>query len=249
MSTRLQAQGVTTQPERLLFEIQRVALQLRTYDIWRYREPLELEDLETGDRIIRSDLAVAYTGELTAELIAEAQEQQECLAFFHEQLQHALAAAIQSKICDRLAHLRKSKRYAAFADQYLIGLQLYYQKGRSLREISTVLGMSSWAQARRILNPGELISVVRSQTIRQVLAQMLKKAEEKGLTQLPADPDYLKNLAEQIEALADAEIFQQALEEIRSGKNRLMKSVYAQQLCLYLKASTKTVTANALTAN
>ncbi len=99
--------------------------------------------------------------------------------------------------------------------------------------------MSGWAQARRVLNPGELINIVRTLTIRQVLEQMLKKAEEKGLTALPPQPDYLENLAKQIEALADAEIFQEAFEEIQAGKNRLMKSVYAQQLCFYLEECTK----------
>lgn len=49
----------------------------------------------------------------------------------------------------------------------------------------------------------------------------------------------LENLAKQIEALADAEIFQEAFEEIQAGKNRLMKSVYAQQLCFYLEECTK----------
>jgi hypothetical protein len=70
--------------------------------------------------------------------------------------------------------------------------------------------------------------------VQQLLASILKKAQEKGLTQIPPPADYLQSLAEQIEAFADAEIFQEAGEEIRAGKNRKMESLYAQQLCLIL---------------
>jgi hypothetical protein len=195
----------------LMSELRRLAKQLRQYDIWCYREPLELQDLETGDRLIRSDLPLVTVSELDV-------EQQEFLAFFHEQLQFALKQSIRQEIENRIAHLKKSKGYAAFADQLIPGLCLYYRQGIALKEISTLLGMSNWAQARRILNPGELISTVRTLTVRQVLHKTLTKAEAKGLTCLPPTPDYLESLVQQIEA----------------GKNRSLKSVYAQELCCYL---------------
>jgi hypothetical protein len=211
----------------LMSELRRLAKQLRQYDIWCYREPLELQDLETGDRLIRSDLPLVTVSELDV-------EQQEFLAFFHEQLQFALKQSIRQEIENRIAHLKKSKGYAAFADQLIPGLCLYYRQGIALKEISTLLGMSNWAQARRILNPGELISTVRTLTVRQVLHKTLTKAEAKGLTCLPPTPDYLESLVQQIEAVADLEIFQEAFDEIQAGKNRSLKSVYAQELCCYL---------------
>lgn len=235
MVTNLQARNIAVQPHELITELQRVALQLRQYNLWSYREPLELDDLETGNRMIRSDLPQATFSECKI----EQQEQQELLAFFYEQLQLALIHSIQHEIRERITYLQKSKGYAAFADLLISGLHLYYRQGIALKEIAALLEMSSWAQARRVLNPGELISTVRTLTIRQLLDQMLKKAVEKGLTHLPLQPDYLKNLAEQIEALADAEIFQEAFEEIQAGKNRVMKSVYAQQLCFYLEECIK----------
>ena len=64
------------------------------------------------------------------------------------------------------------------------------------------------------------------------------KAREKGLTQIPPEPEYLKTLTEQIEAFADAEIFEQAAEEIRAGKNREMNSFYAEQLRVYFSKFT-----------
>lgn len=231
MLAHLQVRNITIQPCELITELRRVALQLRQYDLWSYREPLELDDPETGECMIRSDLP----HDAASESDLERQEQQELLAFFYEQLQLALVDSIQQAIRDRIIYLRNSKGYTTFADQLVAGLFLYYRQGIALKEIAGLLNMSGWAQARRVLNPGELLSTVRTLTIRQVLHQLLKKAEERGLTPLPPEPDYLENLAEQIETLADAEIFQEAFEEIQAGKNRFMESVYAQQLCHYLE--------------
>jgi hypothetical protein len=100
-----------------------------------------------------------------------------------------------------------------------------------------MLKMSSWDQARRILDPGGLLSKVRAATVQQLLSQILAKAEEKGLTQNPPNPDYLRTLAEQIEAFVDQEIFQAAGEEIRAGKSRSMDSIYAQELKRYLNCN------------
>jgi hypothetical protein len=235
MLTHLQMRHITISPNELMAELRRVALQLRQFDLWNYRVPLEVEDSETGDRMIRSDLPQ----NLSSVCNVEEQEQQEILVFFYTQLKAALIHSIQQEISARITYLKKSKGYATFADQFIPGLELYYREGIALKEIADLLKMSGWAQARRILNPGELINSVRTLTIRQVLDQMLKKAEEKGLTPLPPKPDYLENLVRHIEALADAEIFQEAFEEIQVGKNRLMKSVYAQQLCSYLEECTK----------
>ena len=103
----------------------------------------------------------------------------------------------------------------------------------SLKEIVPLLQMSSWDQARRVFNPGELINNVRARTVEKVLDSTIAKAQEKGLTQIPPEPEYLKTLNEQIEAFADVEIFKEAAEEIRAGKNREMNSLYARQLRVY----------------
>lgn len=235
MLTHLQTRNIAISPNDLMTELRRVALQLRQFDLWNYRVPLEVEDPETGDRMIRSDLPQ----NLSSECNVEEQEQQEMLAFFHKQLKIALTHSIQQEISARITYLKKSKGYAAFADQFIPGLHLYYRQGIALKEIADLLKMSGWAQARRVLNPGELINSVRTLTVRQVLNQMLKKAGEKGLTHLPPEPDYLENLAKQVETLADTEIFQEAFEEIQIGKNRLMQSVYAQRLCFYLEEYTE----------
>jgi hypothetical protein len=71
--------------------------------------------------------------------------------------------------------------------------------------------------------------------VQQVLDKTLEKAQDLGLTKIPPEPDYLKTLVEQIEAFVDVEVFKEAAEEIRAGKNRSMNSLYAQQLRLYFE--------------
>ncbi|MGH8000412.1 MAG: hypothetical protein ACREPR_13515 [Brasilonema sp.] len=218
----------------LMNELKQVVTQLRQYDLWSYREPLEVHDPQTGGYNYRTDLPANNLNEIDI-------EQQEILDFLFEQLSVALTRAIEQEIGDRMTGLKKSKNYAKYAKQFLPGLQLYYCQNLSLKDIAPKLGMTSWDQARRILNPGELLSKVRTLTVQQLLDRVLKKAEEKGLTKIPAEPNYLKTLAEYIEAFADDEIFREAAEEIRSGKSRSMNSLYAQQIRKYIKQRTQGV--------
>ena len=51
-----------------------------------------------------------------------------------------------------------------------------------MEEIAPVLEMTSWNQARRILNPGEVLSQVRAKTTELMLEAILKLAAKKGLT-------------------------------------------------------------------
>ena len=228
MLTCLQARNVTIKnTTELLKELKQVAVQLRQYDVWSNREPLEIRDPDTGNYTTRTDLPYESIDELDV-------EQQQLVEFLHEQLTIALTQTIQQEIRSRITKLEKSKKYASFAKQFIPGLQLYYNQGLSLKDIAPRLGMTSWDQARRILNPGELLNKVRVFCVQQLLASILKKAQEKGLIEIPPKSEYLQSVAEQIEAFADAEIFQEAGKEIRAGKNRKMESLYAQQLCLTL---------------
>lgn len=228
MLTHLQERGVIINtPAEVLLALKQVATQLRQYDIWNYRQPLEIQDPDTGDYTPRSDLPTDSLNESDV-------EQQEVLELLYQQLNLALNDAIEQEISNCINRLEKSKKYAPFAQQFIHGLQLYYCQAMSLREIAPLLGMTSWDQARRILNPGEILNKVRALTVQQILDKMLEKAEELGLTTIPPQPDYLKTLLEHIEAFVDAEVFQEAGEEIRAGKSRSLNSFYAQQLRLTL---------------
>ena len=230
MLNSLQERGVIINTTvELIKELKQVAMQLRQYDIWSYREPLDIYDPDTANYTPRPDLPHSYLNESNL-------EQQEILEFLHQQLKLALVAAIAQEIRSRIATLQKSKKYATFAQKFLTGLQLYYFHGLSLKEIAPKLGMTSWDQARRVLNPGELLGKVRTLTVQQLLDRILAKARELGLTKIIPEPDYLKSLAEQIEAFVDEEIFTEAAAEIRAGQSRSMDSFYAQQLRLTLKS-------------
>ena len=210
----------------MIAELKQVAVQLKQYDVWSSRKPLEIHDPDTGNDVLRPDLPHASTDELNV-------EEQEILEFLHQQLKSALIQSIDQEISACIAKLEKSKTYAIFAQKFITGLQLYYCQAMSLKEIFPLLEMSSWDQARRVLDPGKLINNVRARTVEKVLDSAIAKAQENGLTQLPPEPEYLKNLIEQIEAFADVELFREAAEEIRAGKNREMNSLYARQLRVY----------------
>jgi hypothetical protein len=228
MLMMLQAHSVVfSTVSELMSSLKLIASQLRQYDIWSHRVPLEVHDSETGRDTIRSDLPSSDGDELDF-------EQQELLTVFQQQLDLGLKAAIAQEVRDRVAALHRSKKYAPFAAQFIPGLRLYYEQGLSLKEIAPLLGMSSWDQARRILNPGDVLSKVRALTVQQVLDRLLEQAQQKGYAQTPPEPNYLRTLAEQVEAIADQDIFQAAVEEMRAGQGRSFHSVYAQQLRIHL---------------
>ncbi|MDJ0619729.1 MAG: hypothetical protein QNJ63_23810 [Calothrix sp. MO_192.B10] len=211
----------------LMQALKSVAMELRQYDIWSNREPLEFQDSDTGNYTPRQDLPYDSIN-------PENLEKREFADLLHDKLMLTLGDGIKKQISDRITKLQKSKKYASLSQQFIPGLRLYYVEAMSLRDIAPRLGMTSWDQARRVLNPGELLRNVRTYCVQNLLETILQKAQEKGLSTNPPEPDYLKNLAEQIEAFADGEVFQQAAEELKAGKNRSMDSVYAQQLRLYL---------------
>lgn len=228
MLTNLSAKSVMIAAAgELMSDLKRVAVELRQCDIWSQRVPLEVPDADTGRDTIRSDLPNREADESDL-------EQQAVLRFFHQQLHLALDVVMAQELHDRRVALEHSKKYAPLAPQFIPGLRLYYDQGLSLKEIAPLLGMSSWDQARRVLNPGDLLSQVRARTVERVLDRVLAQAQQKGFAATPPAPDYLRTLAEQVEATADQEIFQAAMEEIRAGKNRSFNSVYAQQLRVHL---------------
>lgn len=228
MENLLQQRGILLNSQALIKALKQVAKQLRQLDVWQSREPLEVQNLETGSYELRTDLPADSINELDA-------EQQEFLELLQQQLSLILERAIEQSIQAQIAQLKKSKKYAPFASCLISGLRLYYCDGLSLREIGPQLGMSSWDQTRRILNPGELLSNTRLQTVQQLLELILEKAHAQGFASMPPEPSYLKTLTEQIEAFVDAEIFAAAAAEIKAGKNRLMDSLYAQHLKHYVE--------------
>ncbi|BAY83939.1 hypothetical protein NIES267_34330 [Calothrix parasitica NIES-267] len=215
-------------PTLLLQELYRIALQLRRYDIWSYREPLEIYDAQSDTLIPRSDLPTDSFDEVDIERLEISQ-------FLQEHLESALTRAIRMEVEAKIQELRNSSRYAPFAPQYLQGLKLYYSESMSLGDIAPILGMRSWNQARRILDPGKLLLQVRAKTEDSMLESILRLAGQRGFTPIPPKASYFKALAEEVESYIDEEIFQEASEEMRAGRNRSMNSPYAQAIVSFLQ--------------
>ena len=212
----------------LLEALKRIAKQLRTFDIWQAREPLEVKDMETGDYTLRTDLPAYAEDDLSA-------EERDLLAFLQHQISIVLASAVEQAVQNRIVKLRKSKKYSPFADTYLVGLYRYYKEGLPFKEIGSQLGMNNWDQTRRILNPGELLNQVRRLTIQQLSTVLVKAAQEKGLAATPVEPAYLRTLLKQIETFVDGRLFAEASSEIKASKNRSLDSEYAKALIQYLE--------------
>jgi hypothetical protein len=233
MQFRLQERNLTIDNRvELLAALKQLATHLRQCDIWACREPIELYNTETQTYTTRSDLPSESLNLIEI-------ERQELRVFIKSQSTQALIEAIAQGIQNRFRTLEKSKNYAPLAEKFLPGLELYYSQGLSLRETVPKLGLTNWDRARRLLNPGELLNQVRSLYIKYLLDKMLERAGKMGLTQIPPTPNYLKELIEQIEAFADAEIFTEAAAEIKTGKNRSLQSLYAKQIRRYLEQNTR----------
>jgi hypothetical protein len=214
-------------PLDLLKELHNIANQLRQYDVWQSRESLEDFDPESGTYTPRKDLPHESISEVAI-------EQQEILSNLHQQLVKAFNKSLEKGIESRISNLKKSKNYSPFVSKFLLGLRSYYVEAKSLKDIASELEIS-WDKARRIFNPGDLLSQIRTLTVQQLLDYLLKLAQNKGLVTDATDPNYLTNLTQQIEAFADSEIFQEAASEIRAGKSRNFESPYAQTLKKYLE--------------
>jgi hypothetical protein len=205
----------------LMIALKYVAEQLRQYDIWSYRGSLEFQDLEIGEYSLKGDLLSKSMSKVDI-------EESELLEFLHFQFQLTFNQVIEQELQNHISKLKTSRKYAPLAGKCIPALQLYYEQGKSLREITEILKMSSWDQARRVLNPGELLAKVRQKTVQNLLERILSKAQKEDLIKIPLEPNSLKNLVEQIEVFVDDKVFQAASNEIQAGTNRLMTSPYAQ---------------------
>ncbi|MFK8185390.1 MAG: hypothetical protein AB8B99_18600 [Phormidesmis sp.] len=214
----------------LLKALKQTAGQLRQFDIWRSRQPLEHFDAQSGEYQPRKDLP-------TTSLDSQTTEEADMLADLHQQLTLALQHSIQTALTAKIAKLTKSKRYRPFSNKFVLGLQHYYRDGLSLKDIAPLLGMSSWDQARRILNPGDFLNQVRQLTLQQMLDQVLTTVQQKGILSESPSPTYLQQLSEQIEAFADREIFEAAVSEMKAGSHRKLDSPYAQALLTILDSA------------
>lgn len=225
----LQAQGIRiNSPSELRRKLERIAIFVRQDRISREmgypenRIPLVKTNSDTGE-----DMVI----DIPDPNSSLDSEEEDILDFIRNQLTEALMWGIEQRISDRIAELSRSRNYGAYASLYTLGLQLLYCRGISQRQIAQELGMTNQSQVSRVLQPNELLSQVRFRTLDRLLNEILERARELGLTEIPPQLNYLSNLKQQLEVFVDEEIFDNAAAELNA---RQRNSTYAQLFCEYL---------------
>jgi hypothetical protein len=232
----LQASGVRiNSPSELMWELQRVANLVRQERIWQQRGyPSDAYYLDEPDPNTGQDVSRDIP-DPDANVDAEEEEENEWLTFFREEFIKVFSWAIEQGIRDRVADLENRRKYAVFASRLIPGLQLFYCQSMSQRQIAEVLEMTNQSQVTRILQPQELLKQVRFLTVNTLLERILERANEFGLIGVSQEPDYLRNLMEQVEVFVDDELFNQAMAELKAGTNN-RSSRYTEYLCRYLNS-------------
>ena len=238
ISNELNKRGIAMNSTRdLLGELKDIADRLRQTEIWLQRKHPDDRTLTTLEKINpESGEEIDYLADPNSTPDANARDRQAFLEFLYAQLDSTLDFGIDRGIGDRISELKRSKRYAEFAEQFHQGLYLLYVRNLSQRQIAVEFGISSQSKVSRIFSPKLLLAQVRFRTLEKLLDLLVQKAEELGLTRIPPDKNYLSNLVKQLETFADAEVFGRASVELMAGSNRSLGSVYAEKLTHYLEA-------------
>ncbi|CAA9310090.1 hypothetical protein AVDCRST_MAG94-901 [uncultured Leptolyngbya sp.] len=213
----------------LLNQLKQLAYRLRCEDIWGRRgfpltESLEMTDPDTGETSLKEIPTQASTSD------PETAERLELQSFCYEQLLHCLNQGIRDGIGVRIQTLKQRSRYAHLAQQVKPALRLLYFENQSQGQIAACLGMTNQSQVSRILNPKELLASIRQRTLEALLHRILERVRELNITAFPVPPDYLKNLMHQVSIFVDEQVFETALAELNTSRNRSMDSLYAQHL-------------------
>ncbi|MGJ3249118.1 MAG: hypothetical protein ACFE0I_23975 [Elainellaceae cyanobacterium] len=229
MQQWLREQGISISTlEEISRELHRLAQLLRRYDIWS-RSGTPVSEPLNG---LHPDINREFADPNSVNSL-EAIAQQELEDFCRHQLIACLDEAIAEGLQTYINGLQR-RRYASFVPLIVPALQLFYGEGRSQGEIASTLGFKNQVQVSRVLNLQKLLSQIRGQTITR-LFQILSQVIHQGrLASISTNPEYASNLLHQLELFADAEVFQSAAVEIRTTKNRVIDSVYAQRLRQHL---------------
>ena len=237
MSDLLQQRNIIIYPRQLIYHFKRIAEILRQDTLYRRTGslktiPIEVYDNSTNDYVPNVELG-SYTDPELEEIELD-QLKEDCNALFEDVLYEAISEVITQQI----EELRKSKGYKSFAQQFPDGLQLYYQEDMSLGEIAKVWGIP-WCKARRIFKLENFLDNVQYRTEAKFIDKISKSPTKSRLRTICTNPDYLKNVANEIRNYALIKTFTNAHAEILSGKKQQKNSLFAQMIRRYLNDSIK----------
>lgn len=240
MLTLLNKQNTIVKSSReLINHLQRIAEILRQDMIYQKTGqlktiPTEIYEQSTDEYLPNQELP--YHTDPEPEDIELQQLQSVCNTLF----ENVLYQAITEVISQHLEYLKNSKGYKNFADKFYEGLRFYYQENMSLGEIANLWGIP-WCKARRIFKLEHLLDNVQYRTEEKFIEKISTFTTSPNLpskiTTISTDPEYLKNIAEQIRAYALNKTFLAAHAEIQTGKKKSKNSLFAQLLCHYINDS------------
>ncbi len=226
MILHLQKGGVSiNSTDKMFSELQRIAKLLRQQNIWGKTGHISQQDYHSEWELIidpksQEDLAIKF-------------EQQELQDFCQQQLFECLDKAIKQVIHDHIVKQSKSRGYSALVHFIKPILQEIYLSGKSQTGIGQQLGINQ-ITISRLINPTNLIKIIRRQTLDILLDKVLEKATQLGYARHPLESDYFDNLVQQLELYIDILVFREAIAELRTSRQSAMESIYAQRLCFLL---------------
>ncbi|MUG97937.1 hypothetical protein F7734_38780 [Scytonema sp. UIC 10036] len=221
-------------PGGMLNELKRLAKLLRIYSLWgKTGSPMTDSLDESEDNAEQEYKWHSIADPTSKEDLLLKFEQLELQEFCQEQLMGSLDKSIKQVIEDHINKQTKSRGYASLAYQIKPILRLIYCEGKSQTQIANELGIHQ-LKVSRLINPSNLLKMIRRKTMEILLEEILEKAKQLGYVQTPLEPDYFDNLVQQLEAYVDVQVFQEAVAELRTSRTSAMESVYAQRLCFIL---------------
>jgi len=230
-----QSSVILSSSDRLLEELEKIAEKLRNIDTW---ESLEIQSTDRNETWDRPEIS-CFDDNNPLE-----SEEREWIDFLRREFLSVLAQSIETVIESWLAKLEKSSWYASLAGKFLPGLELYYCQGMSVSEIVSELEMTNKDRTKRILNLKGSIDKVKFLTEQKLLDRILIKAQKMGLATNPPEINYLNNLLEYVENFVKTEFYSEATAELFASKKSQKKSLYAEQIALYLKKNTRSKKVN-----
>lgn len=216
-------------------ELKRLGKLLQDYDIWSRRgsplaEPLEKLNPETGDYFESSKLIDERESDGLEKL-----EQSELYEFLNRGMIEVLDQAIAQGLQEHIASVKRRPRYAPLAKKVTRGFRLFYCQGMSLGKIAENLGIGNQSKASRLLEPRKLIDKIRYLSLDKFYQLLLDKfhgvIEQEKLSN---NPDAFTKINQAIQIFLDAKVFEEAVAELSSSKNRSMNSLYAQRFGCHL---------------
>jgi hypothetical protein len=232
MHDLLQQRNIMSSHIKLIYHLKRIAEVLRQDTLSRRTGspktiPIEVYDNSTNDYIPNRELDFYIDTDL--EEIELNQLKEDCHDLFEEVLYEAISEVTYQKI----EGLKKSKGYKSFAQQFHEGLQLFYQKNMSLGEIGKLWGIP-WCKVRRIFQLESFLDRVQYRTEEKFIDKICKSPTKYRVTTICSNPDYLKNVADEIRSYALKKAFNDAHAEILSGKKQQKNSLFAKMTRRYL---------------